>query len=85
MAENTPWQLAAKKPATYTKKSVYRYDPYNFDHMSVSNGTNSVVVIPMTGPHAAGAVPPNSFQQNVSVTIVASGTNQPVMGSNFQH
>ena len=83
MAEATPWQSAGRKPVTYAKKIVARYDPYNFSHVTTTNGTNPPLTIPCTGPGSAGAVPPSSSPQVEAIVVTAYGTDAPVYGSNF--
>lgn len=83
MAEATPWQSAARKRVTYEKKIVASYDPYNFSHVTTTNGTNPPLVIPCDGPGAAGAVPPSSSPQVETIIVVSHGTDAPIYGSNF--
>jgi len=83
MAEATPWQAAARRKTVYKKTAVYTYDPYNFSHVTTSNGTNPPMVIPCTGPGSAGAIPPSSSPQVAYVVMTATGTNWPEMGSNL--
>lgn len=71
----TPWQVAARRAPTVSRKPVYGYDPYNFSHVTTSNGTNPRVAIPATGPHAIGAPPPSSTRQVVAVEVTVIGTN----------
>lgn len=75
MATPTPWQIAAHKAPTVKRKPVYGYQPYDFSHITTSNGTNPRVTIPATGPHAIGATPPTDRRQIVAVEITVVGTN----------
>lgn len=83
MAEATPWQLAGRKLPNVRRVDVLKRDPYNFNTVSVSQGTNNpVVTLPMTGPHSAGAVPPLMFQSLVEVQVIVNGSNGPEYGVN---
>jgi hypothetical protein len=83
MADFTPWQIAARKAPRATTTYVVAYDPYNFSHITTTNGTNPPLTIPCDGPGAAGAVPPTSRPEIVAIEITLSGTNQPTYGSNL--
>lgn len=64
----------------------YKYDPYYFAHMSVSQGANNVpVMIPATGPGAAGSTFPNNQPQVEAIITIPEGTLTPSQqyGHNF--
>jgi hypothetical protein len=77
MATPTPWQVAAagRRPPPARRIEHYVRDPYNFSHLTVSNGTNPQLRIPPTGPNSAGAPPPTSAPTIESVEIIVYGTN----------
>lgn len=79
MSTPVPWQLAARKAPRVRKTYVYKRDPYNFSHVTTSNGTNPQIVIPCTGPHAAGAVWPVSAPTIESVQVTLTGTTTNVV------
>ena len=71
MATPTPFNLAKPQFLPVRRVEHYARDVYNFSYTSVSQGTNNpVVVIPASGPHAAGAIPPSKFPQIDSVTVI---------------
>ena len=83
MATPTPWQVAnVKRRIQYRRIEAYKYDPYNFSHVTTTNGTNVAVTVPATGPNAAGATPPTSTRQIESVTVIATGTERDVIYGN---
>lgn len=84
MAEPTPWQSAARKPATVRRREVYARDLYNFSGVSVSQGTNNPEVrIPSMGPAAAGAAPyPTLFPTVVATVVTITGSIGPEYGVN---
>jgi hypothetical protein len=78
--------LANRLPvAKSTKQNVYAYDRYNFNMMSVTNGTNTAVVLPGSGANSAGAPPPTMIPTVVSTTIVITGSIGPDFGVNTQN
>ena len=85
MATPTPWQVAGRRTPLVTRRvEKYTYDPYNFSHVTSTNGTNVAVTVPCTGPNAAGATPPTSARQVESVTVLTTGTEGDVVyGNNF--
>lgn len=86
MASPTPWQLANRLPvAKSEKKNVYAYDRYNFDMVSVTNGTNPKVVLPGSGANSAGAPPPTMIPTVVSTTVIITGSIGPDFGVNTQN
>ena len=83
MATPTPWQVANRRfPPRRKRVETYVYDPYNFSHVTTTNGTNVAVTVPSTGPNAAGATPPTSARQIESVTIITYGTEKDVVYGN---
>ena len=86
MATPTPWQSARPTQPKVRQQEVYARDLYAFSGNSVSQGTNPVVVLPMMGPHAAGATPPTKFPTVVAVTVTITGSVGPEYGVNsHQH
>jgi hypothetical protein len=83
MAEFTPVvPAAAKPPSKPVQRVIYAYDPYNFSHVTTTSGTNIQVIVPATGPHAAGAPPPRDTR--TVVEIISLGTTARVeYGNNF--
>lgn len=84
LAQPTPWQLAAARtPQVTRRRTVYVRDPYWFAWQSVSQGTNQLaVMIPSTGPGAAGSTFPTNQPQVAQVEITVSGT-PTTYGSNL--
>lgn len=86
MATPTPFQLANRLPvAKSEKKSVFAYDRYNFNMVSVTNGTNPAVILPGSGANSAGAPPPTMIPTVVSTTLVITGSIGPDYGVNIQN
>lgn len=85
MGTPTPWQVAGRRfPPKSRRIETYAYDPYNFSHVTTTNGTNVTLVIPCTGPNSAGAPPPTSVRTVTGVTIIVTGgTDTPGYGNNF--
>ena len=85
MGESTPWQVAGHRfPPKSRRIEDYAYDPYNFSHVTVTNGTNATLVIPPTGPNSIGAPPPTSARTITSVTFITTGgTDTPGYGNNL--
>jgi hypothetical protein len=84
MATPTPWQYTKRQLPTVRKQEHFARDLYNFTATSVSQGTdNPVVPIPSSGPHAAGAIPPNLYPNIVSVEVIITGSSAPEFGANL--
>lgn len=76
MATPTPWQIAAAKPQSVRKRTIYARDPYNQPWTSVNRGDDGQPVrVPACGPAAAGAVPPLKELQAARVEVTVTGTN----------
>ena len=81
----TPWQLAgARAPQRVRRSTVFKRDPYWFAWASVSQGSNQLpVMIPATGPGAAGSTFPNNQPQVEEVNVSVDGNPPATYGSNL--
>lgn len=83
MATPTPWQVAGpRQPTRRQTVDVFARDTYNFGWPTTTSGTNVELVIPATGPNAAGAPPPTSARTIIETTIIMTGTEVGVVYGN---